>query len=301
VWPIGPLTIVITRILIFAVSFLCCTLAAHARSGLTVTRHSISLGATSVTINVYEKPGSDITFFAPHYNERIAIETAKAAIEQHGGRLVSIESVDEAGKPARRIRFVNDGGVYSIDPNRIFTSNGRRCSGMPAPVLIAVEQFASQLLALLRLDVPSSMIVAVHNNNDSSRKAGSKAGADLTASAFARLTGEAAEYHEQAAGVFLSNAEKDDDNFVFVSNAGLMRHFVSHGFNTVLQKPVEALADPRCSVDDGSLSVYSGQKNIDYICLEADATTGAARQTLMFEAVYELADQRARTFVEVRP
>ena len=49
------------------------------------------------------------------------------------------------------------------------------------------------------------------------------------------------------------------------------------------------LPSTRCTVDDGSLSVYAAQNNLEYICLEADNRTGAFRQRQMLESVYKLA------------
>jgi len=51
------------------------------------------------------------------------------------------------------------------------------------------------------------------------------------------------------------------------------------------------LRDGKCSVDDGSLSVYAALSGVPYVNLEADAVGGAARQRQMLQAVYELLSQ----------
>lgn len=95
-------------------------------------------------------------------------------------------------------------------------------------------------------------------------------------------------FEAQAAGVFLSNQEEDEDNFVLVSTPRLVGFFAGRGLNVVLQKPAAQLRDGGCALDDGSLSVYSALSDIPYVCLEADASGGGARQAQMFEAVYQL-------------
>jgi hypothetical protein len=115
---------------------------------------------------------------------------------------------------------------------------------------------------------------------------------DLTAAAFAKTARLEAPPHrgfqEQAAGVYLSNAEGDGDNFVLLSTPHLLPHFAGRGFNVVVQRPAAELRDERCAVDDGSFSVYAAQQGITYVCLEADSAAGAERQRRMLEAVYEL-------------
>jgi hypothetical protein len=257
----------------------------------------VALGETRVKVTVHEKPGAAVTFFAPHGNEQTAVDLAREFVAQSGGRLVAIESFDAAGNPARRVAFSFKGRSYSLDPNRIFTVNGRRCGGFAGEIERAVAGFAAELLRILfdensaPFKTGEKLVVAVHNNTDSpNRNAG-----DLTATAFAAQTRNTAQksFEAQAAGVYLANAERDADNFVFLSSTRFVGFFARKGFNVVVQKPNEQLFSAQCAIDDGSLSVYAGQENIEYICLEADAAGGAARQRKMFEAVYLLFEQPA--------
>jgi hypothetical protein len=162
----------------------------------------------------------------------------------------------------------------------------------------AVKFFADNLLKLLLPPDGKSLrgnerfIVAVHNNVDVSAKEFEAQTSDLTAVAF--LKAQSANnlahgaFQDQADGVFLSNTETDEDNFVFLSAPTYLGFFAERGFNVVVQKAASKLLTRQCSVDDGSLSVYSAQNNISYICLEADGTNGAFRQRQMLEAVYAL-------------
>jgi hypothetical protein len=277
---------------------LICHPTVNAQDAMTKTRRTLLLGDTPVTINIYEKKGSPVTFVIPHHNEQVALKTTKEAVERNGGRLVEIESLDDSGTPIRRLRFNFKGIAYSVDPNRIYTENGRQCSGLPAEVNVAVKAFAGELLKIILPpgDIDSqgtkAPLVAVHNNGDVGDKSVSERFADLTATAFVRNGWSQdlphGSFADQAAGVFLSNTEPDEDNFVILSTTKYLGDFAERGFNTVVQKPVVELWDKKCSVDDGSLSVYAAQQNIEYICLEADIKGGAFRQRQMLEAVYQL-------------
>ena len=284
---------------LLSAAFCCllCVAPAAAQPAVRRTQRTVLLGETAVTVNIYEKEGGRVTFFAPHHNERNAAEAAKDAVARGGGRLVEIVSHDEMGRPVRNLRFSLRGRSYTVDPNRIFTANGRRC-GVAPEAGPAVKDFADGLLETVfaaggqRLRDGESFVVAVHNNADSDEKTGRERAADLTAAAFLRAgrpnNFSHGAFQEQAAGVYLSNREADGDNFILLSTPRLMAHFAERGFNVVVQKPAAELRDGRCGVDDGSLSVYAALLGIPYVNLEADARTGGPRQREMLEAVYEL-------------
>ncbi|MEK7723706.1 MAG: hypothetical protein AAB336_05105, partial [Acidobacteriota bacterium] len=135
------------------------------------TTQKFSLGETEVRINLYENAGSNITFFSPHHNEQIARNLAKEYVEKKGGRLVEIESFDAQGKPSRNIKFALNGKTFSLDPNRIFTENGRNCDTLPAEIDLLVKEFADKVLRVIFADGKAlrdgeRFIVAVHNNTD---------------------------------------------------------------------------------------------------------------------------------------
>jgi hypothetical protein len=282
-------TLLFITILLFSI------VAADAAAQKTVV--SLPLGETSINVNVYENAGANITFFAPHHNEQTARVLAREYVERKGGRLVEIESFDEKGNPMRFLKFKLNGKVYSIDPNRIYTDNGRTCN-TAAEINEVVKTFADSLLKILFAEGGKSLrenerfIVAVHNNTDVDTKAESAKTNDLTVVAFVKSTNSMILSHgafeEQADGVFLSNTETDADNFIFLSTPAQIGYFAERGFNVVVQKPAAKLQTKQCTVDDGSMSVYSALSSIPYICLEADTTTGSFRQRQMLEAVYAL-------------
>lgn len=263
------------------------------------TTQKLTLGETEVKINLFENAGQNVTFFSPHHNEQIARNLAKEFVEKNGGRLVEIESFDDKGKPSRYISFKLGGKTFSLDPNRIFTDNGRTCDSLPAEIDLLVKDFAEKLLKVIFSDSKGlrdgeRFIVAVHNNTDVDSKAEEHKESDLTALAFVKTAGHGA-FQAQAAGAFLSNMEFDTDNFIFLSSPKYLGFFVEKSFNVVVQKSSAKLRTQGCQVDDGSLSVFTAQNNIQYICLEADGVSGSFRQRQMFEAVYALLNEQTES------
>lgn len=292
----------VRRALLLAAIFCCCISTAHAQDSLAKTVKTFKLGGTDVKVNVYEKAGAAVTLFAPHHNEQGALKAAREAVATRGGRFVEVEALDEAGAPARRLRFRVGARGYSVDPNRIYTANGRKCLGLPPDAEAAVKAFADELLALLfapggaRLREGESLFVAVHNNGDVEKSPVTERDSDLSAVAFvkplrSRATFRGA-FEESAAGVYLSNAEEDEDNFIIVNEPRLLGPFAARGFNVIVQKAAPQLRAPGCSLDDGSLSVHAAFNNIPYVNLEADIVGGAARQRQMLEAVYDFIKTR---------
>jgi hypothetical protein len=278
--------------------FIIILLIAAATEAATVkSTRKLQLGESEVSVNIYENAGANITFFAPHHNERIGLNLAKDFVNKNGGRLVEVESADEKGNPMRYLKFNFSGKVYTIDPNRIYTDNGRSCN-VANEIDAIVKNFADGLLQILlapdgkTLRANEHFIVAVHNNTDISAKAAEAQTNDLTAVSF--IKGQSTNnlihgaFEAQAEGVFLSNTETDEDNFVFLSTPANIGYFAEKGFNVVVQKTSARLQSKLCTIDDGSLSVYSSQNSVPYICLEADGVSGYFRQRQMFEAVYAL-------------
>lgn len=286
----------VRRTLLLAAALCCLSPTARAQEP-TKSVKTFRLGETDIKVNVYERAGASVTMFAPHHNEQGAVKAGREWVAARGGRFVEVESLDEAGAPARRLRFRAGGKPHSVDPNRVFTPDGRKCLQLPPDAEAAVKAFADDLLGLLfapggaRLREGETLFVAVHNNSDVERSQAASRDEDLTAVSFvkplrSRATFRGA-FEESAAGVYLSNAEDDEDNFVIVTEPRLLTPFAARGFNVVVQKPAAQLRASGCSGDDGSLSVFAAFNNIPYVNLEVDIAGGAARQRQMLEAVYD--------------
>jgi hypothetical protein len=176
--------------LLLAAIFCCARPAAYAQEAAAKTVKTFKIGETDVKVNVYERAGAAVTLFAPHHNEQGALKAAREAVAARGGRFVEVEALDEAGAPARRLRFRAGGRGHSVDPNRIYTANGRRCLNLPPDAEAAVKAFADSLLALLfapggaRLREGETLFVAVHNNGDVEKSPAAERDSDLSAVAF---------------------------------------------------------------------------------------------------------------------
>lgn len=223
----------------------------------------IKLGETELQVLISEGKTAKPFYFNMHDNESTSVEAAKKTVEKRGGKIVEIA---HTGK--RLITFKVKNKTYTIDPNRIFTSKGiaatLKKNGASSPAAEAeVEKFAKELLAeyLSKTD----LIVALHNNtNDAySAKSYEKGG----------------EYASDAAQVYI-NPANDVDDFFFVTDAAHFRKLKEKGFNVILQ-------DNSKVADDGSLSVYCGQKNIKYINVEAQHGH-LEQQVKMLEALSEI-------------
>ena len=275
-----------------------CPFAAAQNNAPVKETKTLALGDSTVNVNVYEKKGARVTFISPHHNEQISGRLAREAVERAGGRLIEIESFDALGNAQRRLDFSFKGVNYTLDANRIFTENGRQCANYAPEIEPLVKSFADNLLKIIlddsgKLRAGERFLVAVHNNRDvDERFELTEKSNDLTALGFSRgftaMSLAQTEFQHQAEGVYLSNNEYDADNFVFISTPALMGFFAAEGFNVVVQKPAAKLQIKNCSVDDGSLSIYAGQRKIPYINLEADAKYGEFRQRQMINAVYRL-------------
>lgn len=274
------------------------SVGAFAQNALTKTTQLIALGETNINVNIYEKKGVPITFVAPHHNEKISIKVAKELIEKYGGRLIEIEAVDENGNAARRLQFKFANKSYSVDPNRVFTEYGRQCNN-PPEIVPHIKTFSDNFLKLalqdgVRLREGEQFLVALHNNGDIDEPGRTDEQKERDLSAFSFIRGGRPQHpllgaHQaQAEGVFISNVEYDEDNFLFVTSPAHLGFFAEKGFNVILQKPAARLQVKACQVDDGSLSVFSAFYNIPYINVEGDARFGEFRQRQMIEAVYEL-------------
>lgn len=288
-------------------AILCCLLpvAAHAQEEATKSVKTFKLGSTDVNVNIYERAGAAVTLFSPHHDEVGARKAALEAVAAHGGRFVEIVSLDGNNNPSRYLHPRIGGVTREIDPNRIYTDHGRKCLKLPTADEASVKTFANELLTLLfkpsgtSLSKGETFFVAIHNNSDVEGR-GVNRNTNLSAINYVKPLDSrplfSGWYAAQAAGVYLSNEEKDEDNYILVTKLSLFDPFAKRGFNVILQKPAEQLhssdckgdnEDERDRADDGSLSIYAALNNILYVNLEADKDSGAKRQRQMLEAVYD--------------
>lgn len=207
---------------------------------------SLDLAGTNVDLIVHRSERPGYLFYNMHDNENTGVEAAIKVIKKQGGILFEL-----AHSGGRYIEFDYDTLHFKIDPNRIYTDTGvwrelDRSAIRDTVVFKMVRAFSDTLIKLLDIE-NQEVVMTLHNNNEKGY------------SMLSYLPG--AEYENDAEAVY--NAKwKDEDEFYFVTSARLYGLLTPTGFNVVLQNNVNM-------TDDGSLSVYCGQRNIEYVNVEA--------------------------------
>jgi hypothetical protein len=167
-------------------------------------------------------------------------------LERKGGTLIRIDNYR-----TRNIRFKLEGKYYTIDPNRMFSRKGIAQSllllGHTSPRAIdEIEKFANFMLSLIPAN--PTCIVALHNNGNGKFSINTY------------LPGGAREKDAKSLHV---NPDQDADDFFLTTDSVLFRQFASANYNTILQDNTNAKKD-------GSLSVYCGERNMQYVNCETE-------------------------------
>lgn len=215
-------------------------------SSLTEDRVELAIGESSVNVVTYTARDRGQTWINVHENERTSVDAALEVIERVGGKVVYLEHGGE-----RNISFELDGETYMVDPNRIYSENGVRATlerlGPVSEAAVAeVMRFSDELIRHLGLDT-LHVALTIHNNREGGY------------SALSYTEGEA--YENDAADVRIHEDTSTDD-FYFITEESWVEPLAQAGFNVVLQ-------DNSRVTDDGSLSVYCGQRGIPYVNVEA--------------------------------
>jgi hypothetical protein len=228
-----------------------------------IQHYTYHLQNTPIKISVHNYlPASRLSFIILHDNEHTAEKSALQVLEQHGGRLISIENKDE-----RTISFLLNKKRYEFDPNRMFSPDGIKNSlqtygSYDAKAAAEIEKFAAFFLN----KIPDSTIpVAVHNNtNEEYALADYKEHGKL----------------QQDVEAVYQNPAMDVDEFIFTTSSLVYDFYKEANINVVLQKNSGV-------TDDGSLSVYYGKRHKDYINIEAEHEH-IEMQVKMIELLYQL-------------
>ena len=206
----------------------------------------LSLGDSALVIiehAINSKP--DIIFLNLHENEATSIDALKVVADsipidyfylEHGGE--------------RRVGFSKDKKQYSIDPNRIYTELGR------VATLEENDQFdefglnmsdylAEQIIRKLRR---GRFIISVHNNTPD----------NYSIESYLPEGNEAAN-----TGKLFINESADPDDFIYTTNHFVFEAAKRDQINVILQ-------NEKTFVDDGSLSIYCGLMDKQYINVETE-------------------------------
>jgi hypothetical protein len=248
-------------VMLLASTLIGCQLGDHA---VTTTSTSFALGDSTVDVVVHQSAVPGLTYLNLHDNEQTAVEAALSVLRREGGRLVELQHTGE-----RNLTFALDDSLYVFDPNRMFTDAGLRASldtlsTATDTAHAVVRAFADSVLAIYRPDTLAA-VVTVHNNTQNRYSVLSYA--------------DGGDYEDDALFVYVSG-DDDPDDFFFVTDEALYNALREEGFSAVLQ-------DNRQATDDGSLSVYCGQRGLPYV--NAEAQHGHfAEQVKMLRFLHEL-------------
>jgi hypothetical protein len=202
-----------------------------------------------------------------HDDEGTAVKAAQAVLEQKGGLLVRIENGGQ-----RMVSFPFKGNVYTFDPNRIFSRKGieltlQSKTKITAEVITEVEKFAKKVLE--QIPDTANCVIALHNNTDGdySVKTYQPGGSKQT----------------DAKRVYADNWQ-DIDDITLTTDEKLFARMSGFGFNSVLQDNVKVQ-------QDGSLSVYCGEKSKRYINIETQHGKKDQYQEMLTKLLYVLDEE----------
>lgn len=180
---------------------------------------------------------SGIFFIHLHTNETTSLLITEKFLDSSAGCLLQLEH-----DTTRLVTFYLKATRISLDPNRIFTTAGRRKNlrllngNYPA----AAEGFATRLseAIMAKMSGRARLIIAMHNNTD---------GLPLSVKSFKQR---------------YVNPAMDADDFILTTSKKIFDQLKAKKINAVWQTTAT-------SPDDGSLAIYCDQHHIPYINIEA--------------------------------
>lgn len=235
--------------------------------------HKLGDHNTRIKIFQYGKK-KDIVFINLHSDETTSVAGVEKLLQTKGGLLIKLENNNK-----RNISFMLRGSVYTFDPNRIFSKTGiertlERFKNISDEAIAEVEKFANHILKLLPKE--PHCVIALHNNTEG----------NLSVTSF--LPGN--QYETDAKKVYADD-DQDPDDFFLTTDSLLFEQLAAEKYNTVWQ-------DNLLVQQDGSLSVYFGEKNICYLNCETEH--GKVKQyEAMISAALKYMDQRKNSMNSV--
>ena len=220
----------------------------------------IKVGISEVKLESIENKCDTLIFINLHNNEQTSILAIKQVLKKSHGKFLGIQS----GKK-RELSVLINGNNISFDPNRIFTKTGiektlNNYNSFSEVNEKIINEFANELLNQFS---KAKLLVAMHNNTG---------GYSITGIL------KANQVKHDAIEINI-NPKYDENDFYFVTQKSKFDYFKSKGYNVVLQ-------DNKNVEDDGSLSVYCGNRNLGYINIECE-NGHLNEQIKMIEEIYK--------------
>jgi hypothetical protein len=203
------------------------------------------IGSQTILLSIYKYGNNaDPVYINMHDDEKTSLVAAQKLLGRKGGMLIKIENNSK-----RNIAFKFEGHTYTFDPNRMFSRVGIHQTLMNhgrsnEKVITEIEKFGKRFLQLIPEN--ASCIVALHNNTDGKFSVESY------------LSGN--DRAKDAKAIHI-NPGHDPDDFFLTTDSILFRKLARENFNSVLQNNSTARKD-------GSLSIWCGERNINYLNCE---------------------------------
>ncbi|MDB5245806.1 MAG: hypothetical protein JWQ40_200 [Segetibacter sp.] len=223
-------------------------------------------GETTIHIEqkCYNPCNSKITFLNLHDNEKTSVRAAEEYLLQNGGTIIRIYN-----RGQRNVSFKLKNKVYTFDPNRIYSEDGRRST--IKFLSNRINEDAENEVAYLANEIlnnyvdSSKIIIALHNNTDS----------NLSVLSYQREQETKINW-----GKVFINPFMDPDEFILTTDSVI--------FNGIKEKNINAVWENVDSIrDDGSLSIYAARNKIPYLNVEAQHEH-LDEQCAMLTAVQEI-------------
>ncbi|NOZ04490.1 MAG: hypothetical protein GXO92_07815 [FCB group bacterium] len=186
---------------------------------VTKTTRTFYLGEEKVWVDIYERPGTNITFVNLHDNENTSAEAGRRFVAKYGGRLIELRH----GR-GREVVVRLHGELHRFDPNRMFSDAGLRSSlkyfrNNSDKVFAIAAAFRDSVIKLVAVR-EGMVIVALHNNTPDK----------MTINDY-RPGGW---YGKDTKKVSI-NPQRDPDNFFVVAQADLFSALSSLDYNVALR------------------------------------------------------------------
>ena len=204
-----------------------------------------NLGNKNIGVVTYKYNNNpNILMINVHDDEVTAIETSKQVLRKTGGTLIKINNDTQ-----RLVSFKLNNILYTFDPNRMFTQNGiitslNKYECYSPDAVEKIEGFAKFVLSKIPAD--NATLIALHNNHDGGYSINTYEGKG-------DLSGDS--------GAINIDDIRATDDFFLTTDEIIYNKIRSYGYNVTLQNNLDAN-------DDGSLSIYYGEKNKSYVNVE---------------------------------
>lgn len=242
----------------------------------------VILGENQVLIHKYEKPGEVIAYAHVHENETASLEAGLHALNQYGGKLITLVHSSD-GTKNRTIKFTKNKTTYEFDPNRIFTDD-QAVLAFNIKVIKGKGEVNDQIIgdvkklanAIWKEIGGYSFIVALHNNKN-------EAGALVRKNWFKK------EYRPESFSIVSyvkkfdeeSNSNRSCEDIYINPRINNSEFFIvteRRDFALLYKKRYNVVLQNETPVDDGSMSVYAKKNGIRYV--NAEAKMGRVREQI---------------------